>query len=139
MTLSEQLQRICSLLERTPEVLFAYLFGSAARGESGPLSDLDLAVYLEPGLDPFAFRLLLTESVARCLGTEAFDLVVLNDTPLLLCYEAIREGHILKESKSLRVEFETRVLNEYLDTAHLRHTQQAYLKRELTEGGHCGQ
>lgn len=34
--------------ESRRDVLFAYLFGSHARGKTGPLSDIDLALYFDP-------------------------------------------------------------------------------------------
>lgn len=131
--------RINSLLAQTPQVQFAYLFGSSARGDTGPLSDIDIAVFLSRRVATFDYRLRLIESLARALGTEHFDLVTLNDAPLLLKFEAIRGGRVIKENKRKRVEFETKVLSEYLDTAYLRSTQHAYLKEQLAQGGPFGQ
>ena len=37
-------------LEADPDVVFAYLFGSQARGEAGPRSDVDIAVLLRDGV-----------------------------------------------------------------------------------------
>jgi predicted nucleotidyltransferase len=34
---------LAELFEREPDVVAAYLFGSQARGDAGPLSDADLA------------------------------------------------------------------------------------------------
>jgi hypothetical protein len=46
---------------------------------------------------------------------------------------------VIKEDKKRRVEFEAKSLGEYLDTAYLRETQQAYLKEQLKQGGSFGQ
>jgi hypothetical protein len=73
------------------------------------------------------------------LGSECFDLVTLNDAPLLLKDEVVRGGRVIKEDKKKRVTFETRVLSEYLDTACLRRTQRAYLKEKLAQGDPFGQ
>jgi predicted nucleotidyltransferase len=43
-------------LERCPHVVFAYLFGSAATGRLRPLSDVDVAVYLDETADPVEAR-----------------------------------------------------------------------------------
>lgn len=113
-------------------VLFAYLFGSRARsGQSGPLSDLDLAVCLDDQADFFATRLHLMASLARRIRTEKFDLVVLNEAPLILRYEVVKDGIVLKEDKPRRVLFETEVVRTYLDTQPLRDTQCRYLKASL--------
>ena len=42
-------EKICGCLEPRSKVQFAYLFGSQVEGVSGPVSDLDLAVYLDKG------------------------------------------------------------------------------------------
>ncbi len=41
-------RRLKPAFEKFPAVKFAYLFGSVAEGEAGPLSDIDIAVYLDP-------------------------------------------------------------------------------------------
>jgi hypothetical protein len=77
------------------------------------------------------------ETLSRALGTERFDLVILNDVSPVLRYEVMRKGRVIKENKSSRVEFETKTLAEYLDTAHMRDVQREYLKEQL--GGSRGQ
>ena len=44
----EILQKLSTALESEPDIAFAYLFGSVAKGRSGPLSDVDVAVYFYP-------------------------------------------------------------------------------------------
>ena len=126
-------------LAQNQSVKFAYLFGSRARGAGGRLSDIDIAVYLDRRISPFAFRLRLAETLARELGTDRLDLITLNDAPLLLRYEVVRGGLVIKEDKQRRVNFEQQVLREYLDTAILRRTQRAYLKKSLVGEGGFGQ
>jgi hypothetical protein len=43
--------KLRAVLEPRSEVLVAYLFGSVARGTSGPLSDVDVAVLLSDDVD----------------------------------------------------------------------------------------
>ena len=139
MIFEDALTIISSLLAQNSHVKFAYLFGSCARGDVGPLSDVDIAVFLDGRVSPFDFRLRLAAELAQALGSEHFDLVALNDAPLLLKYEVVRGGRVLKEDKNKRVAFETRTLSEYLDTACLRRTQRTYLKEQLAQGGTFGQ
>lgn len=117
-----------------PRIKFAYLFGSMARQTPGPLSDLDVAVYLDRRLDLFSWRLRLMTALAKALGSEKFDLVVLNQAPVVLRYEVVRGGVVLKEDRARRVMFETSVLQEYLDSAHLRSVHVSYLKESLRGG-----
>ena len=119
------------------QVKFAYLFGSHAHGAAGPLSDIDLAVYLDGQVDFFTTRLTLMVSLAKKIRTENFDLVVLNQAPPVLQYEVIKTGVILKENKPRRVMFEAAVLRTYLDTIPMRKIQNQYLKDSLQKkAGH---
>jgi hypothetical protein len=120
-------------------VLLAYLFGSQARGDAGPLSDVDVAVLFEEGLVPaeaLALRLRLMASLARALEAQRVDVAVLNDAPYLLQHRVIRDGRVLFCRDELtRVRYEFRVLRDYLD---FRHFEDKYLQttadRILREG-----
>lgn len=132
----DPIAKIKEFLAQEQKVKFAYLFGSAARQNVGPLSDLDVAVYLDGRVDCFRWRLRLMESLARKLRSERFDLVVLNRAPVVLKFEVVKNGLVLKEDRPRRVMFETRVLQAYLDSAHLRSVQRYYLKESLQRVTH---
>ena len=120
-------------------VKFAYLFGSYARGDSGPLSDVDLAVYLDNRFDFFACRLRLMEEVSRQLKGKSCDLVVLNNAALSLQYEIVRDGKILVEDKLNRIQFETRVIRDYLDLEQIRSVHLSSLKERFRKETQFGQ
>lgn len=130
----DSIARLAVLLSAIPQVKFAYLFGSHARGDLGLLSDLDVGVYIDARLCAFRYRLRLMEILCRELGTDRVDLVILNDSSPVLQYEVIRHGWVLKEDRKRRIPFEARTLGQYLDTEHLRRTQQAYLKEQFRQG-----
>ncbi|MDA1185795.1 MAG: nucleotidyltransferase domain-containing protein, partial [Acidobacteria bacterium] len=67
-----------------PDVLFAYLFGSAATGLLTTRSDVDLAVFVAPDADAHALQLAVARVAARQLGSDAVDVVVLNTAPVSL-------------------------------------------------------
>jgi len=116
-------QKIRHFVARESHVKFCYLFGSFARGTAGPLSDIDIAIYLDARVNAFQKRLILMERLAKELGTEKFDLVVLNRAPIVLQFEVVKNGVVLKEDRPRRVVYESRVMRDYLDSAHLRATQ----------------
>lgn len=120
------------------KIKFAYLFGSFARDDTGPLSDVDVAVYLDEKVDLFRYKLKLIEALAAVLKSDNFDLIILNDATAVLKYEVIRNGMILKDDRARRVIFEKEVLYDYLDTAYLRHIQRFYVKRKLSKGEYFG-
>lgn len=125
-------------LKNNGMIKFAYLFGSCVRNGNGPLSDIDLAVYLDKRLDFFSARLHLLEELSRLFKEQPYDLVVLNNASLILQYEVIREGIILKENKKKRIPFETGVLSEYLDTEPIRAVHMQKLKRSFIKESSLG-
>jgi hypothetical protein len=116
-------ERLARALDREG-VVAAMLIGSQARGSAGPLSDVDVGVWHEPGLDPagrLRLRLDLAAAAARALGTDEVDVVLLNGATPLMRHRAIREAQRLVErDPKARVRFEARALLDYLDTKPLR-------------------
>lgn len=123
---------------RRPAVVAAYLIGSQATGLAGPLSDVDLAVWIDDGLSPAArldLRLAVADAAARALGTDEIDVVVLDDAPPLVRHRAIRDGvRLFSSDERARVRKETAAILEYLDTAQLRAILAAGQRRRLREG-----
>jgi predicted nucleotidyltransferase len=106
-----------SLAAAPRDVLTAYLFGSTARGEAGPTSDLDVAVLLAGDAPPgFASqRLELAGELERRIG-RTVDLIVLNAAPVDLVHRVLRDGVlVLDRDPSARIRFEVRARNEYFD------------------------
>ena len=132
-------ERIVAYFAGNKAVKFAYLFGSYAKGQAGPLSDFDLAIYLDNRLDFFTAKLKYLEELYRLMKNERCDLVVLNKAPLLLQYEIIRHGKVLKENRQKRIPFETHVLREYLDTEPLRAVHRQTIKEHFLKGRSLGQ
>lgn len=103
---------------REQGVAAVYLFGSVARGESRPGSDLDVAVLLEPAPERGTFeslRLELRVELESELGQE-IDFVVLNFASPDLTRRVLRDAALVIEpDPSARVRFEVRARNEYWD------------------------
>ena len=103
---------------REQGVAAVYLFGSVARGERRPDSDLDVAVLLESAPESGTFeslRLDLRGELESDLGRDV-DLVVLNHAPPDLAHRVLRDAVLIIEpDPSARVRFEVRARNEYWD------------------------
>jgi predicted nucleotidyltransferase len=121
-----------------PDVAAVYLFGSRAGAHAGPRSDVDIAVVLDARLDSAARwrkRLDLAADACRRLGTDAVDLIVLEDAPSVLGHRVLAGGVLLIEpDPRRRAQVAERVLREYLDTAYLRDVLDAGLASRLREG-----
>lgn len=118
-------QELTNFFRSIDSVNFAYLFGSTVRGDTNELSDVDIAVMLDESLskkDMFNEELDLISELTCVLKSDNIDLVVLNDAPLLLKYNIIKNGHVLKSDETKRIAFETGIMSRYLD-------EQYYIKR----------
>jgi predicted nucleotidyltransferase len=115
--------RLRNLLRDAPaEVVCAYVFGSVARGEAGPQSDVDVALLLEkpPESRLDAGPLDLEGSLERALG-RPIQLVVLNRAPADLVHRVLRDGHVaLDRDRARRIRFEVAKRNEYFDLEPIR-------------------
>lgn len=76
-----------------PDAWAIYVYGSFARGDSGPGSDLDLAVLLPRG-QKIPDRLSLMATVAAQVGCDV-DIVNLREAGLDLIHELLRDGQTL--------------------------------------------
>ena len=76
---------LAARLEAEPDIAVAYLFGSRARGNARPNSDVDVAVLLDGGVDTHRRQL----DLMATLGANV-DLVILNDAPPALGYRVLR-------------------------------------------------
>ena len=89
-----------------------YLFGSVARGDDSPSSDLDLAVLAPRALSPIA-RWELQETLAT-LARRDVDLVDLRAATTVMCAEVYRSDRLLYEGdRRAREWFEALALASY--------------------------
>lgn len=121
-------KKLISFLQKQDYIKSAYLFGSAAKGRIGKLSDVDIGVLVDESLvkeDLLNLKLNLMSEITSILGTDKIDLTVMNNAPLLLKYNIIKHGKILKSCEHERINFESNVLSEYLDKQYFikRHTE----------------
>jgi len=135
----EQLeQKLREFFSKVEGVTLAYLFGSTVRGEANRLSDIDIAVLFDDTLlqkEAFDLQLEVISELTGLLKTNNVDLVIINDSPLLLTYNIIREGIILKSDEPVRVKFETKIMSRYLDERYhiQRHAKESL--RRIAESG----
>src|SRR5690606_41413066 len=101
-------------------------------------SDADFAVILRTGLtssERWRKRLELLDSAASGLGTDAVDLVVLEEAPSPVGHRAIRDGVLIVDrDPHRRGEIVENVLRRYLDEAWLRRVLDEGLHNRLEEG-----
>jgi predicted nucleotidyltransferase len=116
---------------RAPGLVAAYLFGSSARGDSRPDSDIDVALLYErpPPATLEAQPFVLAADLSSVLG-RSVDLVVMNSAPPDLVHRVLRDGRLIVEhDRSARIAFEVRARSVYFD---LLPALRRYRRREQT-------
>lgn len=132
MTLVERLRQCTASLS---EVRLAVLFGSTARGEARPGSDVDLGVLLEP--DTREHRREVEAELWRAAG-RSVDVIFLNEASPLLRFEISRDGLLLLERQDgLWTGFKARALMDWWDWApHAQTLTRAAVRRLREKVGH---
>ncbi|MBI4041396.1 MAG: nucleotidyltransferase domain-containing protein [Deltaproteobacteria bacterium] len=114
-------------LKSQPEIIFAYLFGSRAKGTVHALSDTDIAIYIHRGAllsaeaQAYGYIPSLLAKLPKRLQKQTIDIVILNQTPILLRHRCLYDGTLLfTKDKRLLTKLKVQTLLEYLDTKPLR-------------------
>lgn len=148
--LADRLRAFCAACD---DIVAAYLFGSAATGKAGRLSDVDVALLLEAPpkqtdlpkeADPLGIfeagrgfsprQADLASRLPVALQVPRVDVVVLNAASVALAYRAVTQGHLVVGTDDpARVGFEVRLLYRYLDHLPLARAY-ANALRARTEG-----
>ena len=132
------LDTIRERLERRPEILEAYLFGSQARGDAMPHSDIDVAVYVDrerlpPA--PWGYAADLITDLMSALGRNEIDVVVLNDAPPLLYHRVLRDGErLLSRDLAATTTREGYAISRYCDYLPVLRMIDRELDRRLEDG-----
>jgi uncharacterized protein len=122
-------EKLPELLKEFPEISLVYLFGSQLTGETGPMSDYDLAI-VEDSEDRFAVQARFQYNLLQLLPPAKVDVILLMQAPIELAYHVIANGKLLyKKDAYTHIEFEARVLGLYGDDAAM---QEAF-RKELAQ------
>jgi len=112
-------ERLFERLSARPEIMEAYLFGSAARGDAQPHSDVDVAVFVDqekPLDEGWGYQAELASELMSALGTNDVDLVLLNRADPVLYHRVLRDGvRVLSRDLRATTVREGRALSRYCD------------------------
>ena len=111
-----RLELLKPLLTSDCRVVFAYIFGGLASGRQRPLSDVDIAVYLDSCVDKAEAKLDIIGMLADALKTDEIDLVILNDAPISLVGRILKNKRLIVDKQPfIRHSFESLALREFFD------------------------
>ena len=101
------------------EILLAFLFGSFAKGQARPSSDVDIGVLFSsvPGIDALTS---LTDDLSSLVRKE-IDLAVLNEASPILKMQVLKSGILLyAKDKKYYHQFFVDTVNQYDDLKQVR-------------------
>lgn len=132
---NEIISQLQTYIASKPEIIFAYLFGSIASGTAGKLSDIDLAIYLDPDYrytgTGYGYPYELIEELSSLLSTKV-DVVVLNKASIILRHQVIKKGILIcNRNDAERRVFHEKAVREYLDIKPILKIQSDYLRKRL--------
>ncbi len=119
------------LRRQFPEILFAYLFGSAQDGKVRPGGDVDIAVWIGEHADRIDLIPKIMGLVEKNTNGALCDLVFLNDAGDQLAFSVL-QGKILfirDKARELHASFYSQTCRNYEDTV-------AWMKKQLQYRGY---
>lgn len=117
-------------------VILGYLFGSYARGTTGPLSDIDVAVVFPREIDKEEENRKIDEikyEIEKIFNIKRADVINLRkNTNIALGYKIVFEGKVLVVNDSnLKFSLESKYMRDFEDTKYLRSVQFKILMNKI--------
>ena len=117
--IAEITEKLIKYFKEHEEIQFAILFGSLAKGKSNKMSDVDIAVMVNPDFNksfPFGYQAELTTDLMQILKRDDVDVVILNKAPIALKHQILRYGKLIYiRDKQARIKFQVDAINQYED------------------------
>ncbi|NLW40437.1 MAG: nucleotidyltransferase domain-containing protein [Tissierellia bacterium] len=108
------IEKCRSLLMEYEGIIFAYIFGSYAKGKVNKDSDIDIAIYLKEKIDIETYLTIKMDLSEAC--KREVDLIILNEAVPLLKFQIYKNNILLfTRDKSIETRFRVRTLFEYND------------------------
>jgi len=108
---------LAGILSARPEILFAYLHGSALTAEHP--RDIDIAVFLrseDPAVnDPIEAGIKISLDVERRIDALPVDVKILNGAPVAFRFAVVSGRLIFSRDEDIRVDFLASTWSEYFD------------------------
>jgi len=114
--IEDLIPKALTYLQSMPDIIFAYLFGSFAKGKNFSLSDVDIAVYLKEPSDIQEKKMEILGTLIDILQTDEIDLVDLNSAALPLRMRILENKKVVVDREPfLRHHYESLTMREYFD------------------------
>jgi len=123
---------IRTTLQKEDDILFAYLYGSVARGMERAESDIDIGIFLaDPQKKGRYYPEQLAVRIENTVDREV-DVRVLNDRNPTFLHQVLAYGTLLfSRDERRRIQFEGEVYDRYLDISYYMKQYDAIRRKEL--------
>ena len=104
-----------NILSKRNEIIAAYLYGSFLKSDS--YNDIDIGLLLDENFKPPAlYEARIAGEFEREFKRQNFDVRILNRRPVRFLFSILRNSKLIYcRDERKRIEFESRVMREYLD------------------------
>ncbi len=125
--IQEAIDEAVEIISKELSISFILLIGSHAKEEQGPMSDIDIAIYIDPQKhvrNSLTSSLKLGVYLEKKLKREDIDIVVLNDALPTMKFNSINANVILyMQDEGVYEDFFVRSLSEYYDYSEFLEVQ----------------
>ena len=131
-----QFDQLIPLFAADRAIELAFLFGSHARGEAGPLSDVDIALLIAADVPRDRYldcQLNYSTVIAEMLHDDRVEIIILNTAPAALAHQVIQGRVLYERTAEARVEFIVAVQRKYLDLKPFYAIDHLYMHQRLEE------
>ena len=113
--------KIAACISAHEDIVTAFIYGSFAKGQARPESDMDVAILLSAGVQwALKARLNMISQLEEIAGRDV-QLLVLNTADPIIKHQVFKYGQlILQKNKNFYQAFWVKSLNEYFDLKQVR-------------------
>lgn len=108
------MKNLIAYFQTQENIELAYLFGSRATGRFTPTSDYDIGLKLKQPIS-FSEKFFMEVEIRKLLETQALDLVLIDEAPLVLKFNIICGKCLYAFDEATRIEYEANVMSRYYD------------------------
>ncbi len=111
--MDKEIKNLVSELKKYKKVMSIILFGSYAKNQVKPLSDIDIAIIIKDNDKE-------TETEVATYSSNKLDVAPFHRLPLYIQFEVLKYGKVLfVKNEDYFMEIKRQVLREYLDNTYL--------------------
>jgi len=126
-----ELNRLLDIAKQDKDIIAVLLFGSTAREEQHPKSDIDICLVLIPQKKPYN-NLYMSHKRLKYLSQSDMDIQIYQQMPLYIKTRILKEGKILfVKNENLLYDIAIKTVKEFED---FKHIYNSYLEEVARNG-----